>query len=326
MVASNSVAVGCAVGIPVGVGLIIAGCFWLRLQRRFKREDEQDADLQRAVFDEDAYINFESMPTLRNNNNNDEDNNDDKRIKKIEENGNENTIPINDNKEQRKSKYFVPAYRRKINALSVRYDGQQNIEMQGFGANSSKVSLDSSNAPPKRVISVYDQMVPFVDGDKNSVIQNTELLESNDSVGNDSTRPSSQANLISNLNSNDFGSYYPRKESFSSINIPHLNTSSPSFTTRPSSVNSMIRPNSTDNIFDTPRKSNSDIVSINKDQVNRTGSPVKGTVISENMGYKLKNNYNIENSNEIAEEDQYENEFTNYSQNKKEFIDSLRPK
>lgn len=33
MTASTSVAVGCAVGIPVGVGVIIAVCFWFNLQK-----------------------------------------------------------------------------------------------------------------------------------------------------------------------------------------------------------------------------------------------------------------------------------------------------
>lgn len=42
--------------------------------------------------------------------------------------------------------------------------------------------------------------------------------------------------------------------------------------------------------------------------------------------YKLQNNYDMSNIGEIAEEDQYENEFTNYSQSKREFIESLRPK
>lgn len=42
--------------------------------------------------------------------------------------------------------------------------------------------------------------------------------------------------------------------------------------------------------------------------------------------YKLQNNYDVGNIGEIAEEDQYENEFTNYSQSKREFIESLRPK
>lgn len=41
--------------------------------------------------------------------------------------------------------------------------------------------------------------------------------------------------------------------------------------------------------------------------------------------YKLQNNYDVENNNEITEEDQYENEFTNYTENRREFINSLRP-
>lgn len=46
----------------------------------------------------------------------------------------------------------------------------------------------------------------------------------------------------------------------------------------------------------------------------------------ENDEYDLKNNYNVDNHHEIQEEDQYENEFTNYSESKRAFIDGLRPK
>jgi hypothetical protein len=46
----------------------------------------------------------------------------------------------------------------------------------------------------------------------------------------------------------------------------------------------------------------------------------------EDHDYNLKNNYDASNEYEIQEEDQYENEFTNYSESKRTFIESLRPK
>ena len=41
--------------------------------------------------------------------------------------------------------------------------------------------------------------------------------------------------------------------------------------------------------------------------------------------YRLQNNYDPENITQIEEEDQYENEFTNYRENKRTFIDSMKP-
>ncbi|KAH3675019.1 hypothetical protein WICMUC_002851 [Wickerhamomyces mucosus] len=42
--------------------------------------------------------------------------------------------------------------------------------------------------------------------------------------------------------------------------------------------------------------------------------------------YDLQNNYNVNDEFEIKEEDQYENEFTNYEENKRDYINQLRPK
>lgn len=49
-----SVAVGTAVGIPIAVGVIIALIFWCKLQRRYKKEEIRDADLEKMVMEEVA--------------------------------------------------------------------------------------------------------------------------------------------------------------------------------------------------------------------------------------------------------------------------------
>ena len=65
MTASTSVAVGCAVGIPVGVGIIIAVCFWFNLQKRYKREEQDDRELERAIYDESGFVSFDNFGPLR---------------------------------------------------------------------------------------------------------------------------------------------------------------------------------------------------------------------------------------------------------------------
>lgn len=59
----------------------------------------------------------------------------------------------------------------------------------------------------------------------------------------------------------------------------------------------------------------------------KVSTPTRSSTNSINdEEYNLKNNYDVANEFEIQEEDQYENEFTNYSENKRTFIESLRPK
>lgn len=58
-----SVAVGTAVGIPIAVGVIIALIFWCKLQRRYKKEEIRNADLEKMVMEEVAvsvYDGFQS--------------------------------------------------------------------------------------------------------------------------------------------------------------------------------------------------------------------------------------------------------------------------
>ncbi|CAI4065191.1 hypothetical protein N7582_002892 [Saccharomyces uvarum] len=55
-----SVAVGTAVGIPIGVGITIALIFWCLLQRRYRKEEARDGDLEKIVAEEVAVSVYES--------------------------------------------------------------------------------------------------------------------------------------------------------------------------------------------------------------------------------------------------------------------------
>lgn len=82
---------------------------------------------------------------------------------------------------------------------------------------------------------------------------------------------------------------------------------------------------SSNNSLDLARSLQQPTPSYSKKPLNRSAS-VSTTPNAEEEDYDLKNNYKVENEHEIQEEDQYENEFTNYSENKRAYIDSLRPK
>lgn len=338
---SVSIAVGCAVGIPIGVGLLVAFFFWCRLQRRFKREEKEDEELDHVIHDDNGYISFDNLETLQQHQTHKEqaiwqnaeapESNDSEifEVRKIsrqhivgsgssdgsvsqeEKNAHitgsqENIRPSNQQHQQReqepkqeaqpsnnrKSKYFVPAYRRKINAMQ-----SKTVHIDGPSPNgSSNTSLISSQKIPKKHINSYDQMIPVASSNLSPVDVNVEEKE----------RSQSHENLIRNLHSQDYGSYPTRA---SSTSLTQLNTADASN----SSLNSNARQGSSaDNVFETPKSD-------------------RGLVSDEKLEkpedvYLLKNNYDIANTNEIAEEDQYENEFTNYTENKREFINSLRPK
>ncbi|CAI4039611.1 hypothetical protein SMKI_09G0170 [Saccharomyces mikatae IFO 1815] len=56
-----SVAVGTAVGIPIAIGVTIALAFWCILQRRYRKEEARDADLEKLVGEEVAVSVYESF-------------------------------------------------------------------------------------------------------------------------------------------------------------------------------------------------------------------------------------------------------------------------
>lgn len=341
-----STAVGCAVGIPIGLGIVVALFFWARLQRRFKKEEEQDKELENVLQD-NASITFGNLESLKQpgswgnkKHSSSEVTNEDTEAfdahdqkasehhilgsgssdgsmsheEKLSANaaGNDKGRNSKEQPQRQNSKLYVPAYRRKINSLQSKLP--QNAG--NSTTNSSSTSLTSQQQAPKRQLSVYDQMIPVVEPDPQGIFDDAD----------DKDNQSSNDNLIKNLNNQDFGSY-PRRPSSSSLSQLHsTNHSASSFHTRASSINSSVRPGPpAENIFATPK---SDKVLANKsrneDKVEKQDKQDKQ--VKPDDVYLLKNNYDITNSSEIAEEDQYENEFTNYSENKREFIDSLRPK
>lgn len=356
MTASTSVAVGCAVGIPVGVGIIIAVCFWFNLQKRYKREEQDDRELERAIYDESGFVSFDNFGPLR-------DSKDEAALTSAELKNPDHTSGSSEgsahpeekdgkSRDQENSsgkkhnKYYVPAYRRKINLLQVRNNSYGNsakqksiVDLPSIN-NNSNVSLSSSQRHiTKRQISVYDQMVPVIADEGPTFFADP---SSDPKISNDQTKASmielkhnvsqsSNENLIRNLQNQDFGSYYPRRASSSFLNG---NISNTSFHTRNSSITSVTKHDALEDVFATPKSTALSQLPSTFDKDNEESDDnhsVKDTrsakVDKDNKDlYKLQNNYDVGNIGEIAEEDQYENEFTNYSQSKREFIESLRPK
>ncbi|CCC66872.1 hypothetical protein NCAS_0A03140 [Naumovozyma castellii] len=333
-----SVAVGCAVGIPIGVGLLVAFFFWWRLQRRFKKEEQMDQELERAVYDESGFVSFDNSDTLQ-------------------EPQQEGAELDNDNNNNRKTKYYVPAYRKKINSMTIRsstrpnnmdssnnsnnhLDSPQIFGESGDPSTNSLASFQKLQAG-KRQVSVYDQMIPIIPSDGQKIPYSTiqqETLTDRSSSNVDMVTPHSNDDLIKNLQNQDFGSY-PRRPSstnISKLGAPqvHLsNYSNSSFHTRESSISAAMHPQgSVENIFATPKNESPARFNDNASPIpnnnikNSNASNNSTSTNTENGNYTLKNNYDMDDTNMIAEEDQYENEFTNYSENRREFIDSLRPK
>ena len=422
----TQVAVGCAVGIPIGVGIIIAAIFWLRLQRRFKKEMEDDKELEHAIYDESGFISFDNFDSLK------QDNVRETQNELSRTTDNNTTVTTTDQstithpRRNNNSNVYIPAYRKKINSMhtkntrmnsfnnvseanSSEFGNQQNIQ------NSSMTSL--SDLPPQHTYkqtsssqimsNMYDQMVPMVESlnnetyftkpkdivssSNNSNIVSSATLQSQDIVNNSNSFLLNQSNnndQLKNLYHNsdlDLGSYYPRHPSTAAINDTNSNQGynnefinsygSPSvgshmFSSGRSNNDSpktRILQNQNNNIFATPTtersgfdftsttdtnsiepryhhnskhlhnrsrsQNNVDLNSIvnegtttgNLQYDNDLHSSDSDNESTKKNSYNLQNNYDVRNNNEIQEEDQYENEFTNYTENRRQFLDSLRP-
>ncbi|KAL3228986.1 Suppressor of lethality of KEX2 GAS1 double null mutant protein 1 [Nakaseomyces bracarensis] len=342
MTGAVSTAVGCAVGIPVGIGVVVACLFWIRMQRRLKQEDVLDQELNRAVYDESGFVSFDNLDTMKIKNDEAVEGSDEvAQSTDLEESGSRPDQP-----QKRNSKYYVPAYKRKMNQHNSMIQREQRGRSLGLSTDS--LSTDGPMNSKSRQVSVYDQMIPVLNdgsttnvsatplpmntGTKDANESRTSFFHAHDASTNNSfldTR--SHDNLIKNLNSHDFGSYYPRRPSTPNV----TNVSQSSFHTRNSSMLSFSKVENAENIFATPKSEdilkNANILpsekmnsSVEEDNTMSTGED--GSANRSSDVYMLKNNYDMKNAEEITEEDQYENEFTNYSENKREFIDSLRPK
>ncbi|KAG0658890.1 suppressor of lethality of KEX2 GAS1 double null mutant protein 1 [Monosporozyma unispora] len=336
-------AVGCAVGIPIGVGMIVAFAFWLRLQRRFKRELEDDKDLEREIYDESAFISFNNLDSLRQDQDNFTSRDD-----------------LNPNNEEgqnrRKSNVYIPAYRRKINYLQQQHviESHENNNNTNNNTNDnlinipppilSRSSLNSSSPnihdqQQIRQLSVYDQMVPFMNPQStileskqniidhismksDSTMHNNNITTSNN-ITNPPTPQKSDSMMIRNIQYQDLGSFYPSVPMSTNASFQNLRG-----TTSTSSLNN------SSNIFNTPNSKNhhNNNLYLNTNNISNDDEDI--TTIKQDLtsptdiesDYILKNNYNVnDNGERITEEDQYENEFTNYKENRRQFLDSLRP-
>lgn len=297
-------AVGCAVGIPIGVGLVVAFIFWYRMQQRFKKESKHDMESmnEQICFTDNGILRLEHEG---------------KRDSMVEVLGTESgsglgssddTVSI-ERKEERlrtdcgRKSVYVPAYRRKLQN-SLTSNSKQLDESASKSRSDSIVTADV----PKRQnsqVTILDQMIPVLPDSK--TYGNSLLSEDQESIFN--KRNASNDTLLKSINNFDLGAYPKRASStqLSSNNAP----SKASLTSLQTSSSHQSPENPLENVFETP-KSAKDL-----------GATEKG---NPNELYHLKNNYDITNADQIAEEDQYENEFTNYSENKREFIDKLRPK
>ncbi|KAG0668791.1 suppressor of lethality of KEX2 GAS1 double null mutant protein 1 [Maudiozyma exigua] len=423
----TQVAVGCAVGIPIGVGIIIAAIFWLRLQRRFKKEMEDDKELEHAIYDESGFISFDNFDSLKQDQVHETQND----LSRASDNTTITTTndenAITHPRRNHNSNVYIPAYRKKINSMHVRntrmnsYNNVSETNSSEFGNpqnihNSSMTSL--SELPPQHTYkqtsssqimsNIYDQMVPMVESlnnetyfskpkdivssSNNSNMVSSATLQSQEITNNNHNSNSillnqSNNDQLKNLYHNsdlDLGSYYPRHPSNAGVNDSsstqgynndfinsygspsvgsHMFSSGRSNNDSPRKRNLQ---NQNNNIFATPttEKSGFDFSSTNdtnsieprnltsKHLHNRSKSQnnvdlnsiVNGGTTTGNLqynddqhssdsdiesttrnNYNLQNNYDVRNNNEIQEEDQYENEFTNYTENRRQFLDSLRP-
>ncbi|SCW02171.1 LAFE_0F00540g1_1 [Lachancea fermentati] len=301
-----SVAVGCAVGIPCGVAIVVALLFWYRMQRRFKKEREEDNE----SMNDDGEISFNNLVlTQRRGAEKEPDVNHVVAGSGSSEDTTNQEEKIVDNTRggevQRSRSKYTPAYRKKLNSSLSTYHQTRSSEDFKSANNSSSASLDTRQNLTNPS-TMYDQIIPMLPQDQSGLESPSDISLSNEQVA-------SNENLIKNLQNQDFGSYPRRKPSINSAITGQANFSSTSVHTRSSSIHSNSK-KSAENVFETPK---SQKIIMHDDD---SGDDKKSSV------YMLKNNYDVGNAAEIAEEDQYENEFTNYTESKREFIDSLRPR
>ncbi|SCU77425.1 LADA_0A00386g1_1 [Lachancea dasiensis] len=347
MVDGVSLAVGCAVGIPCGVAVVVALIFWFYMQRRLKKEVEEDAE----SMSDDRAISFNNMEALKQVENSEKE---DQALQNADVssysdntqgvesgpasaptsaggvfNGLKKTRGTSVSRSKTKSENkntYMPAYRKKLNSSisSLQQRTRHHDDFKGT-TDSSSTSLDTKpNGTQRSEPTVLDQMIPVL-GNPNGTDSGA-AATSEFSLSHEKT--ASNDNLIKNLHNHDFGSYPRRRSSANLTSMASGNVSSTSVRTRSSSAHSP--KNSTENVFDTPNSN----VKVMNSLPNHTGSPNGNIFLKDENSddnekpsyYMLKNNYDVQNSSEIAEEDQYENDFTNYSESKREFINSLRPR
>ncbi|SSD60270.1 uncharacterized protein SCODWIG_02031 [Saccharomycodes ludwigii] len=361
---STSVTVGCAIGIPCAVAVVLALAFWIKMQERFKKELREDDG--HSLNGDLVISNINDLKEYYNNNNNSTQ----QMLDDTDDHKTDSIIKPNNTLKRSSSSRYVPAYRRNMvknmyeQYYPTNFNSNEELKLGNHTDNSTENinNAENKNNPPENnkqhmIMNnsiLYDTYVPiFKDTDKDSIALDT-LSKDPEQQHHTSqlTTPytSTENMLVRNLNSQDYGNYYPRHPSTSSHNLqkvgsyPSLKDSS-SITRHNSykmqtkssirnlkkhddnvssttylvpdhtsgSNSSKIRDNFNDkreSIFDDENQI-SDNLSI-QSSLRENSNPVIGPV----------GDHNIEQASTIEEEDQYENDYTNYSQNKKDFIDS----
>lgn len=338
------VAVGCAVGIPIGVGIIVAFGFWYRMQRRFKEEElEHDGH---SNFDEEMSFNDMGVMKMQqagehvqenehevhgNHVSSDEtaSSSEEKREREVDHTStqlknNSSTGSISRGKSGKRNIY-TPAYRKRLQETVSSIQKPMDFDSSN-NTKSTSTSITSADTPKRQSsqINMFDKMIPMLPDAAVGGNGSGSIFDE----GSVPRRNSSNETLLKTIGTLDLGAYPRRGSSVqisgmnnnNAINNHNINNADNSITSSRHSLTSlhthMSSPSTNskpiiENVFDTPK-----------------GSKVL-TLPAENDSseqYRLQNNYDIRDDHHIAEEDQYENEFTNYSENKREFIDSLRPK
>ncbi|ONH70195.1 Altered inheritance of mitochondria protein 20 [Cyberlindnera fabianii] len=263
MANTTGIAVGCAVGIPALVALLVAGYFFVKTRERLAREDiEFQKDIDVHNMDEDlSFDNIEQLrveksvanaaATEQQNFDHSESSDDGKGgSEKSEDTAN---MQKSDSQNNKKKNRYVPAYRQKMKS-----------SMTSLSNNSRSSSFTNLQQQPQ---------IP-------------QLENSNSSIN------SSNTNMTDHFYSN-----VPVIDNDNTVESSH-------------------------NSIDLARSLQQPTPSYSKKPIMQRSSSTS-TADDE---YDLKNNYKFDNEHEIQEEDQYENEFTNYSENKRAFIEGLRPK
>lgn len=318
---STQTTVGCAVGIPIGVGIIVALLFWFNLHLRVKREDREDLQLQEEINAELDFDNYENLydggRMMKN------DNNQDYLDDSTDPSTSRETSQANQEKRQVSSSGYIPAYRRKINTFIESNEVMNNNNQMDTSNGLSDSSLQNQSNKGAN-LKTYDLMVPMFPG---TISYNNTDTESNiTDVDKKNSVQVTYTDLRKNLFTQDFGSY-PRRASATDVglsNNPFIkpNISNSSFHTRSSSLNT----------------DNNNYNSNNRRDYYETNfeNPSRENFIknysSDNRRSKIDfvNSNMFEDDNDTVDElsetdDPYDNEYTNYYENRRTFINSLKP-
>ncbi|AMD23022.1 HHR253Cp [Eremothecium sinecaudum] len=313
MVETTIVAVVCAIGLPTVISALILGILWRRAQLRLRKEDEDgiggfiQRDSEILCTGDYKYLKNEielkermdyngklkdfgfGSEKLRSSTSGGSTSNEE--LRGTPDSAGYHMKSASASVGRGTSKYFIPAYRRRFNnSMSNQHINRAEDDSL---AGSSILSFDAH-----KTSSLMEQMVPIITAD------NSGMFGASDMMCSDRASRTSNETLIKSLQTHDFGSYPKHKQS-----VPQLKCTFP-FTTTPSPLMSGAPSTSSLNKLLRADSSNEDC----------------NHSVDRNDTYILNSNYQMTNNSEIMEEDQYENEFTNYSRSKREFIDMLRPK